>query len=267
METIVFVGAGSMAEAILAGLVNQQVLPAEKIFVMNKADEARLKQLHTKYGVSIVCPERKILTEADLVILATKPHDITKAMADIAHLLKPNCAALSVIAGTPIAKLEEGLGKRPIARSMPNTSATIGLSATGVAFNTAVDETLQKTFIQLLGSIGLVEVVEEEDLHAVTALSGSGPAYIYYLVEALEAAAVKEGLSKELARALILQTLTGATEMMKQTQLEPDVLRENVTSPNGTTAAGLQSLYDGNFKELIHQCIESAKNRSQQLSQ
>lgn len=267
MEKIIFVGAGSMAEAIISGLVTKSVVPSKNIFVMNKADDQRLLQLQEKYGISIVSPDRKELGVADLVVLATRPQDIHQAMLGIQSLLNDKAAILSVIAGVKIATIEQVLGSRPIARSMPNTSATIGKSATGIAFNTAVHEQLKEQMGTLLEAIGLVKYVEEDALHTVTALSGSGPAYIYYLVEAFEEAAVAQGLPKDAARELIVQTLDGATSMLQETKEEPAVLRENVTSPNGTTFAGLEALKAGHFKELIGNCIDEANKRSKELAE
>lgn len=265
METIVFVGAGSMAEAIIAGIVEQDAVMPKNVFVMNKSDDERLLSLQNKYGISIVCKEKEALKQADLVVLATKPKDIHIVMADILPYLADHTAILSVIAGVSIQTIEEGLGARPIARSMPNTSATIGKSATGVAWNAAIDERLQTLVLGLLESIGMVKVVEEDDLHVVTALSGSGPAYVYYLAEALEEAAIAKGLSKDVARSLIIQTLAGAAAMLKETGAEPAELRNNVTSPGGTTAAGLKALEGRMFKEAIGECISKAEARSREL--
>ncbi|QUW22311.1 pyrroline-5-carboxylate reductase [Sporosarcina sp. Marseille-Q4063] len=265
MEKIIFVGAGSMAEAIIGGIVEQGAVQPQDVFVMNKSDNERLVSLQKKYGISIVCKEKKAFENADLVVLATKPKDIQQAMSDISLYMNKNTAVLSVIAGISINTIKNGLGNRPIARSMPNTSATIGKSATGIAMNAAVDDKMRKQLLGLLEAIGLVKEVEEDDLHAVTALSGSGPAYVYYLAEALEEAAMSKGLTKDVARSLIIQTLEGAAAMMKETGTEPAELRENVTSPGGTTAAGLQALDNRLFKETISACIESATARSREL--
>lgn len=265
MNKVVFVGAGSMAEAVIAGIIERGAIAPHNVYVMNKSDDERLISLQNKYGISIACKEKEILKEADLVVLATKPKDIHQVMADIRPLLQNEAAILSVIAGISIDTMESGLGKRAIARSMPNTSATIGKSATGVVMNAAVNEMMRGHIFGLLAAIGLVKEVEEDDLHTVTALSGSGPAYVYYLAEALEEAAADQGLTKEIARALIIQTLEGAASMLKETGTEPAELRENVTSPNGTTAAGLQALEEGNFKETIAHCIKKATARSREL--
>ncbi|MER2088350.1 MAG: pyrroline-5-carboxylate reductase [Sporosarcina sp.] len=265
MKTIVFIGAGSMAEAVIAGIVKQGAVEPQHVFVMNRSDDERLISLQNKYGVSIVCKEKEALKNADLIVLATKPKDIHQAMTDTLPYLAGRTAVLSVIAGVSIQTIENGLGARPIARSMPNTSATIGKSASGIAWNQAITEEMKKHILGLLKSVGMVKEVEEDDLHAVTALSGSGPAYVYYLAEALEEAAIGKGLSKEVARALIIQTLEGAAAMLKQTGKEPTELRENVTSPGGTTAAGLNALKDGLFKETIANCIGKAEARSREL--
>lgn len=265
MGKVLFVGAGSMAEAIIAGIVHQRVMPANEVYVMNKSDEDRLINLQKTYGVSIVSADRRELAQAELVILATKPKDVQQAIQDISHLLREDAAVLSVIAGVSIATIEKGVGNRAIARSMPNTSATIGLSATGIAFNASVSLEMKQRIIDLLNAIGIVEEVAEDALHLVTALSGSGPAYVYYMAEALEEAALTRGLSKEIARELIIQTLLGAATMLKETQDEPSELRRNVTSPGGTTEAGVNSLASQRFKESIAACIQSAENRSREL--
>ncbi|WP_432358712.1 pyrroline-5-carboxylate reductase [Sporosarcina sp. UB5] len=265
MGTIVFVGAGSMAEAMIAGIVNNEVMPAKDVFVMNKSDDERLFYMQQSYGVSLVCNERNALREAELIILATKPKDSKQVMCEIANYLHDNAAVLSVIAGVSIETIENGLGKRPIARSMPNTSATIGKSASGVSMNELVDSNLRKRILDLLSSIGIVREFEEDELHTVTALSGSGPAYVYYMVEALEEAAIAKGLSNEVARELIIQTFEGAAAMLRQTGEEPERLRKNVTSPGGTTEAGLKALENRLFKETIQHCINSAERRSREL--
>lgn len=254
-----------MAEAIIAGITETKVLPGKQVYVMNRSDADRLCELETRYGITKVCEDRSFINEMDLIVLATKPKDVGQVMKDIRPLLHENTAVLSVIAGVSIETFEKGLGNRPIARSMPNTSATIGKSASGIAFNDDVSSEMKESILSLLGAIGIVKVVEEDDLHAVTALSGSGPAYIYYLVEALEEAAAARGLDASDARELIVQTLEGAAAMLKKTGEEPSTLRSNVTSPGGTTAAGLKTLEDHHFKAVIADCIKSAEERSREL--
>ncbi len=265
MEKIVFVGAGSMAEAVIAGICKQGTIQPTDVSVMNRADEERLYFLQKKYGISIVSSDKRELHQADLIVLATKPKDVHVAMEQIRPFVPTNAVVLSVLAGVSIATIQAGLGNHAIARSMPNTSATIGKSATGVAWNSSINSIEKQQILSLLSSIGIVAEVKEEQLHAVTAVSGSGPAYIYYLAEALEIAAIRAGIEQPTARELIIQTIEGAACMLRDTQDEPALLREQVTSPGGTTEAGLHALALGGFCEAVFSCIDQAEKRSREL--
>jgi len=262
MKTIVFAGAGSIAEAMISGIVEQGSIKAENIFVMNRSNKDKLISLNNEYGVSIVCAEKKALATADLIILAMKPIDIENGMKNLFPYVGNKTAILSVMAGVSIQTIENGLGARPIARAMPNTSAAIGKSATAVAWNKAMNVDMKNLVFDLLEAIGIVKEVEEDKLHTVTALSGSGPAYFYYLAEALEEAAITSGLSKDTARALIIQTFEGASAMLKDTGIEPAQLRKNITSPGGTTEAGLAVLEARAFKEIVAECFQHAEKRA-----
>lgn len=267
MKKIVFAGAGSMAEAIIQGWVKKGVVSPDSIHVMNKSNEEKLQNLATTFGVNVVTNRSEILSQAQLIILAMKPKDVVRGMTDIAPFLNDDCAVLSIVAGTSIEKIQGILGNRPVARVMPNTSATIGMSASGITFSTQVSDSLKATFMEMLQAIGIVFEVQEDELHAITALSGSGPAYLYYLIEAFEQAAMKYGLPRETVRALAVQTMAGAAEMLKQSDEEPADLRRKVTSPGGTTAAGIQALEAHDFKEAITSCIDEATKRSKELAQ
>lgn len=266
MKTIVFAGAGSMAEALIHGWVKEGVVLPENIYVMNKSDKQKLQRIADTYGVQIVYGSREIVKKADCLILAMKPKDLQKAMEDLVPYLQSNTAILSVVAGVSMDTIEQTLGERPIARVMPNTSATIGMSASGVAFNNRVTSSLKSDYLEMLEAIGLVIEVEEDELHAVTALSGSGPAYLYYLVEAFEQAGMQFGLSRDVVRSLAIQTIAGAAEMLKQSSEEPTELRRKVTSPGGTTEAGIKALEENHFKDAIYACIQNAEAKSRELA-
>ncbi|KGR90020.1 pyrroline-5-carboxylate reductase [Ureibacillus massiliensis 4400831 = CIP 108448 = CCUG 49529] len=265
MEKVVFVGAGSMAEAMIQGWIEQNVVDATQIYITNRSNYERLDELSLKYGVNIL-QKKEELFHADIIVLAVKPKDGKVAMESISSFIAQNTPVLSVMAGISINAISNLLGNRPIARVMPNTSATIGMSASGVAFNEDVNEDLKKQYLQMLDAIGIVIEVEEEKLHAVTALSGSGPAYLYYLLEAWEKVGTEFGLSKETVRKLMVQTIAGSAAMLQQIKEEPDVLRKKVTSPGGTTEAGIQALESHHFNEAIYQCIKSAEARSRELA-
>jgi len=265
MKKILFIGAGSMAEALMQGWIKQEVLKAQEIYVTNRSDKERLQYLHDTYGIHCHFDE-SIYQQADLIILAIKPKDAITAMQELKSKITAHTAILSILAGIAIGTITEQLGVRPVARVMPNTSATIGMSASGIAFNAQVSTTQRTMFLQLLEAVGSVIEVEEDQLHAVTALSGSGPAYIYYLMEAFERVGMEVGLTKDTVRFLMTQTLAGTAEMLKQSIDEPDVLRKKVTSPGGTTEAGIKALEQYQFTKAIEACIKEAEARSRALA-
>nr|WP_106779696.1 pyrroline-5-carboxylate reductase [Lysinibacillus timonensis] len=265
MQKVMFVGAGSMAEALIQGWIEREVVDARHIYVSNRSNFERLDYLSLKYGVNIL-QKRESLFDADLIVLAVKPKDSKAAMESIKAYIPQHTPILTVMAGISMDSIVQYLGERPIARVMPNTSATIGMSASGVAFNQKVTEHLKSHYYQMLHAIGIVIEVEEDKLHAVTALSGSGPAYLYYLLEAWEKVGTEFGLSKETVRQLMIQTIAGSAAMLQRGNEEPDVLRRKVTSPGGTTEAGIRALENLKFNEAIYECIKSAEARSRELA-
>lgn len=265
MNKVVFIGAGSMAEAMISGWINNNTFDANNIYISNRSDINRLLALREKYGVQILT-DIKLIQDADLIVLAMKPKDIREAMEKIKSFVSDETAVLTILAGISISTITDGLGMRPVARVMPNTSATIGMSASGISFNELITEEKKQTFMTLLQAIGLVIEVEEDQLHVITALSGSGPAYIYYLIEAFEQVGTQFGLSKEIVRDLMVQTIAGSASMLSTVKEEPAILRQKVTSPGGTTEAGIKALEQNHFIETIFACVQSAEARSRELS-
>lgn len=265
MKKIVFIGAGSMAQAIIHGWEKEKTVSFENVYVMNKSDLVKQEYLKKTYGLQIIMENKEQIRMADLIIMATKPKDVQEAMKSISTYLSPSTVVLSVVAGVPMSTIEKGLGHRPIARCMPNTSATIGMSASAVSWNSLVEDSTKIEIINLLNAIGTVIQVEEDELHVITALSGSGPAYVYYFVEAFEEAAVSLGLSSKVARNLLIETLAGSAEMMKQSSKSPEVLRKQVTSQGGTTEAGIAALQKSNFIQILGSCLKDAELRSREL--
>jgi len=266
-KKICFIGAGSMAEAILAGMLNQKIVNPSHISITNRTDRIRLHELSHKFGVVADAERREqSIQGADILILAMKPKDVGNALSDWKHLTRPGQMIISVVAGITTDFISNILDhSAPIIRTMPNTSATIGLSATAIAKGiTATDEHINIAR-EIFESIGSVVTVEENQLDAVTGVSGSGPAYIYLLVEAMQKGAMQAGLPAGMSRELILQTILGAAEMLKKTGEDPAVLREKVTSPGGTTQAGLEILRSFGFEQALVACILRATERSKEL--
>ncbi len=268
VKKVAFIGAGSMAEAIIAGMVNKNVLESEQIYVANKENEARLEELKGKYNIKGNTNKEEVIQEADVIFFATKPYDMEHAILDTKKYIEAHQLVISVVAGVSTDFITDKLEKEvAVIRAMPNTSATIGYSATAITKGKFAADTHIALAKKLFEAIGAVSVVEEEKMHIVTGISGSGPAYVYYLVEALEKAALEEGLDEKTAKQLITQTIIGAGNMLKYTQEPVSVLRENVTSPNGTTAAGLRTLGEYNFQDAVIDCVKSATNRSRELGE
>lgn len=261
-----FLGAGSIAEAMLSGILKKGLLSAEHILVSNRNNQERLDQLADTYQVQ-VSQDRKLLVDtSDILILAMKPKDAAEALMELQGTVRPGQLVISVIAGVATSLIEEWLGVQcAIIRTMPNTSSAIGLSATGLACNRFVTEEQLELATRLFEAIGTVFTVAEEELDIVTGLSGSGPAYIYYLVEAMVGAGAKAGLCRETARQLTLQTLLGAAHMLLDTSEDPALLRLKVTSPGGTTQAGLEVLQSYQFQEAVTSAILRATERSREL--
>jgi pyrroline-5-carboxylate reductase len=263
--TIAFIGAGSMAEALISGMTKTLYAP-EQIIVTNRCDRTRLEYMNQTYSVRSETNKRKAVKEADIIILAMKPKDVAEAMGAIASAIRTHQLIISLLAGVTTDTIVSLAGKNvAVIRAMPNTSAAIGQSATAISqgrFATAAHVAIAK---KLFETVGIVTVVPEHDLHAVTGLSGSGPAYVYYLVEAMEKAAEEIGLDRSVAKPLILQTIIGAAHMLQSTSKHPSVLRKEVTSPGGTTEAGIQVLEQYRFQEAVAACIKRATERSEEL--
>jgi len=265
-QKICFVGAGSMAEAIIAGIREKNLIPAENITVVNRSNEQKIEKLVNKYGIVSIKDKMKAVSEANILLLGMKPKDVEEALKGIREYIHSQQIIISVIAGISSERIEEICEINvPVVRTMPNTSAMIGLSATGISKGQFASELHLHITQLIMGGIGSVAVVKEEDLDVVTGLSGSGPAYIYYLVEAMEKAATELGLEQNVARELTIQTIIGAGHMLRESNEEPNILREKVTSPGGTTMAGLQALKDFNFEEAIYQAVKNASERAKEL--
>ncbi|MDQ0219078.1 pyrroline-5-carboxylate reductase [Peribacillus cavernae] len=266
MGKIAFIGAGSMAEAIISGLITRGVTKPEEIHITNRSDEKRLAYLQNNYGVTVCSSIETLLEGAEIVVLAVKPKDVLAAVDAVKAHVTEHMLLISVAAGVQILSLEEILTKKiPIIRAMPNTSAAVGKSATALAINQYTQQDDLKLARQLFETIGSVAIVAEEQLDAVTGLSGSGPAYIYYLVEAMEKSSEKIGLDGETAKQLIIQTLIGAAEMLSNSDKTPAVLRKEVTSPGGTTEAGIKVLEAHGVQEALISCIQEAAEQSKRM--
>ncbi len=267
-KTIAFLGAGSMAEAMISGIVHAGKIPCDQIMVTNRSNKERLHELQKKYGVTVAARDALQLDEIDILVLAMKPKDAEKALSSIKHKLTPRQLVLSVLAGITTSFMEEHLHEnQPVIRVMPNTSSMMRESATAISPGRYTSNEHVSIAKELLASIGEVYMIPEDKMDIFTGIAGSGPAYFYYLMEHIEKAGKAEGLDPELARQIGAQTILGAAKMIMGQEETPAELRENVTSPNGTTAAGLAALEKHGGGEAMIQAIKGASKRSKELSE
>jgi pyrroline-5-carboxylate reductase len=267
-KQLFFAGAGAISEAMLKGLLEAGVVPAEQITVSNRQKRERLFQLGQNYGIHISQQREQEIAEADIVILAMKPFDIHQALQEIGASITPRQLVISVVAGVSTETIESQLAKGvPVIRAMPNTSSFVQASATAISRGKHATVEHVELGKRIFAAIGSVTEVNEHQLDAVTGLSGSGPAYIYYVIESLMQAGQHVGLSEETCRELLIQTLYGSAKMLKATGKNPQELRRQVTSPNGTTMAGLAVLEQGDLPDLLKRAVEQATRRATEMGQ
>jgi pyrroline-5-carboxylate reductase len=265
-DPLVLVGAGKMGGALLAGWLDGGLDP-QAVVVVDPSPPPDSAALLAEAGISLLAaPPSEVV--ARVVVLAIKPQIMADALPRLRSLVGPRTTVLSIAAGTTLAALEAGLGPAAIVRSIPNTPAQVGRGITVAVANARVGEADRELVHLLLEAVGEIAWVDEEaKIDAVTAVSGSGPAYVFLFAECLAEAAVAAGLPSELAQRLARATVEGAGELLHRTDLSPAELRRNVTSPGGTTAAALSILMakDG-LAPLMERAVAAAKRRSEELS-
>ena len=262
-----FVGGGSMAGALIRGLLHSATVTATQIRASDVKPE-RLAELERTYGIETTTDNEALVRWADVIVLAVKPQIVDRVLAPIATGLNEGDLVISVAAGVPLEALEARLPERArVIRSMPNTAAIALAGATAIApgaHATAEDVNVARG---LFNAVGRCVVLDESLLDAVTGLSGSGPAYIMLMIEALADGGVKVGLSRDVALLLAAQTVYGAAKLQLETGEHPGRLKDMVTSPGGTAIAGLHTLESGGLRKTLIDAVEAATNRASELGE
>jgi len=267
-KKIAFLGAGSMAEALISGLAARKGSHPANIWVSNRTNDNQLARLQKEYGVTPSRDLASLLSGADVVLIAVKPKDVLATLTQAKEYLRKDMLLISVAAGISTKSLKSIVDiEMPIIRAMPNTSAAVGKSATALSGNEYVEGQDKKLAKDIFGTVGMAVYTDEDKMDAVTGLSGSGPAYIYYLIEAMQLSAEQIGLEPQDAQKLIIQTLMGAAEMVHTSEKTPEMLRLEVTSPGGTTQAGIRVLEEKGVKEALIECIKTATHRSSEMGE
>ncbi len=262
---LAFIGAGNMAEAIVAGLLHGGHLPPAQI-IASDIRSGRLADIRNTYNVAVTENNHEAAAAADVILLAVEPQVLDEVLGEIAPAAGNAKLVVSVAAGYPIARLESHLsGTRRIVRAMPNTPSTIREGITAMACGAGLADDDVQTARALFEPIGRVVEIAERALDAVTGLSGSGPAYVYMMIEALADGGVKMGLPRETAQLLAAQTVAGAARMVIESREHPGTLKDRVASPGGTTIAGLHELERGCLRATLISAVETATRRSIEL--
>jgi len=267
------IGGGQMGTALVKGILHAGVADASEITVSDVIASAR-ERLHTESGVRTTNDNTEAAKNADVVVIALKPQVAAEALEPVAGKLMPTQTVLSIMAGVPTGKLErwlsgddEAANPVHVVRAMPNTPALIGEGMAAISRGAHAKDADMNRAERILAAVGRVVRVDEKQLDAVTGLSGSGPGYVYTVIEALADGGVKVGLPKPLALELAAQTVLGAARMVLETEEHPAVLRDRVTSPGGTTIAGLHAMEAAGIRNALMQAVEAAARRSRELGE
>ena len=264
-KTIAFLGGGNMAEALIKGLLAAGVARSDTLIATDISPE-RLEHLKKTYGIIIQKENKKAATEAEILLLCVKPQVMAGLLDELAPAVDDSKLVISIAAGIKIETIESGLGGKPrVVRVMPNTPALVLAGAAALSSGTKAGKEDMAAAEEIFNSVGTAVEVDERLMDAVTGLSGSGPAYVFTFIEGLVDAGVKAGLTREMALDLAAQTVFGAAKMVLDTGEAPGQLRDKVTSPGGTTIAGLQVLEKEKFRDTIISAVKAAAARSREL--
>lgn len=261
---IVVVGAGNMGGALMTGWVRSGKVAPEQITAVDVVTNL-LDQRQKELGVHISTDAQSVVAGQDIIFLGVKPQYWLTTVSGFKDLLKPKQLVVSFMAGVRVAALEDALGALPVVRMMPNILAQIGAGGAGVCAGTHASSEHLALVLELLNLVGTAVLVNEMQMDAVTGLAGSGPAYVYAMIDALADGGVRMGLPKDDALKLAVQTVLGAAQMVQESGLHPAILKDRVTSAGGTTIAGLHALEQGGVRAALMDTVEAATRRSEEL--
>lgn len=257
------VGVGAMGEALVLGLLRAGWEPSEVSLCVRRVE--RGEELAHQTGCVVGLDASAAIAGREVVVIAVKPRDVADVLKKLAGHVRDDQTVISLAAGVTTQTYETQLGAVPVVRAMPNTPALVGESVTGMAPGSHAGSSHLETARAVLGAVGTVRVMEETLMDAVTAVSGTGPAYVFLLAEALTEAAMREGLPRDVAESFVHQTIRGAGHLLTDTDKSPARLRREVTSPGGTTAAAMHVLEEKGFRALVEDAVRAAAVRAREL--
>jgi pyrroline-5-carboxylate reductase len=265
LDTIGFIGGGQMAKALAGGAIRAGLVKPEQLVVAEPNVTQQEQFIATVGNVQLCDHGHEVLKRCDRVVLAVKPQVLKVIGGELGRMVERRHLLVSIAAGISLPQLQQLFTTQRIVRVMPNTPCQVGAGASGISADGTVGAEDIAWVEKLMGSVGLTVRVSDQLLHAVTGLSGSGPAYIYMIIEALSDGGVAQGLPRDLATQLAAQTVYGAAKMVLDTKLHPGELKDQVTSPGGTTIAAIRTLEDAGLRSALIEAVASATERSQEL--
>ncbi|MEX2533307.1 MAG: pyrroline-5-carboxylate reductase [Nitriliruptoraceae bacterium] len=264
-DTLAVIGAGNMGEAIIAGMLAAGRIDAKRVVCADQSPQ-RLAVMTSRYGVQSA-PTIDAIRTAEVVLLAVKPQNLTEVLDETAAAFRDGQTVVTIVAGIPTQIYSEAIPAAvSVVRAMPNTPAQLGVGVTALAKGNGATDASMRAAQEIFASVGAVVEVDEKDLDAVTAVSGSGPAYVFLFAEALIDAGIAAGLDAKTARLLAIETLYGSGVMLRDAGRDPSELREMVSSPGGTTVAALTSFANDGFREMVAGAVAAAKRRAEELA-
>lgn len=270
-KVIGFIGLGNMAKAILGGLLESGFAKKEEIIGSAKTEKTLLK-VRSEYGILTCASNAEVAKSADVLVLAVKPQMIDEVLLEIKDSLKEDVLVISILAGKTMEYLEKGIGRKvKLARCMPNTPALVGAGCTGVCFNASCEDDSKNYVLSILESIGMAKEVPEKLMDAVIGASGSSPAFVFMMIEALADAVVKAGMPRNLAYEMVAQAVYGSAKLVLESEkafgekMHPAQLKDMVCSPGGTTIEGVKALEEGGFRGVLMEAVEAAVEKSKRL--
>lgn len=266
-KSIAIIGAGNMGTALIRGILNAKLAAPKKLYASGTRLE-KLQTLAAEYGINVTTDNREAVKHAEIVILCVKASVIRAVLVDLKKVLHKGQLIISIAAGVTTASMEKLIGKDvPVVRCMPNIASTVGLGSTAISFGAHVHTAQHDIAIKIFEAVGDVVVVGEQHLDAVTGLSGSGPAYIYMVIEALIDGGVKMGLPRDISTKLAIQTVLGSAKLVKESNVHPAILRDQVTTPGGTTINAIHELESHGLRSMLIDAVATATKRSKELSE
>ncbi len=265
-----FIGAGNMGSAMIGGIISHGVCDKEQI-IASSASEADIARAKSEFGIEAVFDNSAVAGQSDIVILAVKPYQLDEVLPQVRDAIDAETIVVSIAAGKTISSIESALmsvdvvGKLRVFRAMPNTPALVGEAMTGLAPGTNVTEADYDIVLQIFNSFGRAEIITEEEIEIITGLSGSSPAYVYMMIEAMADCAVEQGFNRQKAYLFASQAVLGSAKMVRDTGRHPGELKDAVTSPGGTTIAGVRALEEGGFRSTVADSIRAAIERCREM--